>query len=195
MYLTRSMLAEWKLSEAATDAVMQAHQASVERMRGEWEKELTEVQALKEAAAERDALRAEVERLQQETGRADRAEAALQEYRMQQEAEAQKKRRECLVSGALKKAGVSEKILPLLMTAIDTGGVQIENDGIVNESGVIEEIRKQWPGCFAEMKPEPAAGAHTAFGGMQISREAIGRMTAEEINDQWASVQEALRGW
>jgi hypothetical protein len=195
MYLTRSMLAEWKLSEAATDAVLEAHRASVERMRGEWEKELTQAQSLKDAASERDALQKEVERLKKETERADHAEAALSEYRLQQEAKVQKQLRAGLVSEALKKSGVSAKILPLLMTAVDTESVQIENGGLANEDDVIAGIRKQWPECFAVIRPEPAAGAHTAFGGMRISREEIGRMTTEEINDQWASVQEALRSW
>lgn len=195
MYLTRSMLAKWNVTEAAADAVLEAHQASVDKLRGEWKKELKEAQEMRNAASERDELRGEVERLQQETARAERAEAALEEYRQQQEAAAEKQLKERLIRAALEKSGVSEKILPLLMTAIDTQSMVIEDGKLANEGDTIDRIRRQWPGCFTETEPEPAGGAHMSFGSMGISRDALSRMTAEEINEQWTSVQEALRGW
>lgn len=195
MYLTRNMLTGLKLGDSVIDKVMEAHQASVDKLRKGWEKELTEAAELRNRIRQQEEMQNELERLRKEGHRADLAEAALAEYKAQQEADNAAKQKDRLIRNALERAGVGKDVIPLLMTAIDTENVEVADDHLADENAVISGIREKWPVCFAQVRPEPAKGAHSVRRDAGFTREDLAQMTAEEINRCWPNVQEALRSW
>lgn len=191
MALTRRMLEELGLAGDLCDAVLRAHTQAVNDMRSGWEKELTEAQALRDAAAERDSLREQLTLMEAEKARADETQAAFDAYR-QAEADAKLLReREKLAMAALRTQGVSAGVIPLLMKEIDW--MQVAEDQLDN---TVESLREKWPECFPVVKPSPASGAHERMKGRQtLTAEDVRQMSHEEINANWQQVTQALRGW
>ena len=191
MALTRRMLEELGLTSEVCDAVLQAHRHAVDKMRGSWEKELTEAQALRDAASERDGLREQLTLMEAEKVRADETQAAFDAYRQAEEAARLRSEREMLAKAALLKAGVSEGIVPLLMKEADWLQTVPEQ---MDET--VAALREKWPDCFPVTKPSPASSAHERMKGRQmLTAEDVRQMTHEEINANWQAVQQALRGW
>lgn len=191
MALTRRMLEELGLAGEVCDAVLQAHRHAVDKMRGGWEKELTEAQALRDAASERDGLREQLTLMEAEKVRADETQAAFDAYRQAEETARLRSEREMLAKAALLKAGVSEGIVPLLMKEADWLQTVPEQ---MDET--VAALREKWPDCFPVTKPSPASGAHERMKGRQmLTAEDVRQMTHEEINANWQAVQQALRGW
>lgn len=196
MYLTRSMLSAHDVKDDAADAILAAHQRSIEAMRNDWAEELTEAQQLREAANERDRLLEALDKLKQELEQAKAVQEEFDAYRAAQEEAALTAQKQSLLTDALLEAGANAEIVPLLMKEIDLDGVTVTDGRLEQAEDTIDALRAKWPGCFAAIQPVPVSGDRVQTSDeLLLSPEDVQQMTHAEINANWPAVQQALRCW
>ena len=196
MYLTHSMLSAHDVKDDAADAILAAHQRSIEAMRNDWAEELTEAQQLREAANERDRLLEALDKLKQELEQAKAVQEEFDAYRAAQEEAALTAQKQSLLTDALLEAGANAEIVPLLMKEIDLDGVMVTDGRLEQAEDTIEALKEKWPGCFAAIQPVPVSGDRVQTSDeLLLSPEDVQQMTHAEINANWPAVQQALRCW
>lgn len=189
MSLTRKQLRELALSDETIDQIIRAHMDTVDALRQERD------QAAERAAAlthERDALQGRVDALAPLEEQLRQARSDFDRYKADAEAEAVSRRRQGWIRDALLRAGANEKALPLLSGAVDETAVPPEEDAQALDA-LIAPVKERYADFFAQpvylalpglQPPQSTRGA--------LTRHDISRMSAEEINDNWQAVRDAL---
>ena len=182
MSLTRKLLKELELTDAAIERVISAHTATVDALKLERETALTQAQSA--AAQQLDAARQEVAA----------AQAELTAFRAQAEADRHHEARRSALSEALEKHGANPAAIPLLLDAVTLPEESWDGDALVQADAALAQIRTQYGALFTRRTPLPVRKVQppVASGG-GITRADISRMSQEDINRNWSVVRTALQ--
>ena len=182
MSLTRKLLKELELTDAAIERVISAHTATVDALKQERETALAEADASARQAL--DAARQE----------AASTMAELTAYRAQVEADRHHKARRTALSEALEKQGANPQAIPLMLDAITLPEEAWQDDTLVDARAALHPFQEKYGPLFARrtplpvtkvLPPVPVSGALTPAD--------VKRMSADDINRNWSAVRTALQ--
>ena len=182
MSLTRKLLKELELTDAAIERVISAHTATVDALKQERETALAEADA--SARQELDAVRQE----------AASTMAELTAYRAQVEADRYHEARRTALSEALEKQGANPQAIPLMLDAITLPEEAWQGDTLVDPRAAVHPYQEKYGPLFARrtaipvtkvLPPVHASGALTPAD--------VKRMSADDINRNWSAVRTALQ--
>ena len=173
MSLTRKLLKELELNDAAIERIIAAHVETVDALRQERDA----------AQAQRDAQQGETAALQ----------AEYTAYRGQvEEAQRLSARREALAQ-ALTAQGANPNALPLLLDAIALPE-EAWQDNKLADAAALQPWRAKYGALFTVKKPVPVTKVRPPLqGGGLLTHADVKRMSANDINRNWSAVRSALQ--
>ena len=174
MSLTRKLLKDLELNDAAIERIIAAHVETVDALRQERDA----------AQAQRDAQQGETAAIQ----------AEYTAYRGQvEEARHLSARREALTH-ALTAQGANPNALPLLLDAISLPEEAWQDDKLSNASEALQPWRAKYGALFAVKNPVPVRKVRPPVqGGGLLTPADVKRMSASDINRNWSAVKTALQ--
>ena len=182
MSLTRKLLKELELTDAAIERIIAAHTATVEALRQEHKAALAQAEAA--AAQQLDAARQE----------AATAQAELDAYRARTEADRHHEARRTALCEALEKAGANPAAIPLMLDALTLPEESWNGDALIDADAALQPLRSQYGALFARRTPLPVRKVQPpAASGGGITRADVIRMSQEDINRHWSAVRTALQ--
>ena len=174
MSLTRKLLKELELNDAAIERIIAAHVETVDALRQERDA----------AQAPRDAPQGETAAIQ----------AEYTAYRGQvEEARHLSARREALTH-ALTAQGANPNALPLLLDAIRLPEEAWQDNKLADAAASLQPWRAKYGALFAVKNPVPVRKVRPpGQGGGLLTHADVKRMSASDINRNWSAVKTALQ--
>lgn len=151
------------------------------------------------SSAELTSLREQVATFESEkatlTENATRAQKELETFKEQIETEKTNSAKRDAVRTALRENGVMRtEFQDLIINALDINGITVGEKGIENVDALIESTKTKYPACFSSVQ-EGGTPPVNPLGGTPprpLTIADVKKMSAEEINANWAEVQKAL---
>lgn len=191
MSLTRKLLKELELNDAAIERIIAAHVETVDALRQERDSALTRAEQIEASLTEQEELRTLALAREQEAA-AVRDE--LTSYRAQVEAEKHAAARRTALSDALTAQGASQQALPLLLDAITLPEEAWNGDELADASAALQPWHAKYGALFAAKETIPVTRIHppVSSGGLLTPAD-VKRMSAADINRNWSAVKNALQ--
>ena len=194
MALTRRFLKGMGLTEEQIETIIEAHTDTVEGLKADVAKYKADAEALPEVQSQLQSAKNDLE-AEKKSGWKDKYNTLKEEYegyKNEQSAKAARAAKEEAYRNLLKTAGVSEKRLASVMKVSDIDGIELAEDGSVqNAKALTESIKNEWADFIVS---ETTQGANTNTppantpGGARTSRAA--RIAAEYHNNLYGSGKE-----
>ena len=186
MSLTRKLLKDLELSDAAIERVIAAHTTTVEALKQDRDLARARIDECEAAKQELADIRPQLEEARQSL-------SALQTeynaYRAQQEAQL---RRNAL-SEALEKQGANPATIPLMLDTIALPDDAWNGDALIDPEEALLPFQQQYGTLFALRKPIPVTKVQPPVQGAGALTPAdVMRMSADDINRNWSAVRSAL---
>lgn len=190
MSLTRKLLKDLELSDAAIECVIAAHTTTVEALKQERDLARARIDECEAAQEELAQLRPQVEEAQQ-------ALAALQEeydaYRAQQEATLHRDARRAALTEALVKQGANPSAVPLMLDAIPLPDDAWDGDALIDPEAALLPFQEKYAPLFARRSPIPVTKVEPpVHASGSLTHADVMRMSADDINRNWSAVRSAL---
>ncbi len=191
MSLTRKLLKELELTDAAVERIIAAHVDTVNALREERDNALAQSAAYADAARERDEYRTLAESRAQE---ASCAREELLTYQAQVTKERHEATRRSALTEALAAQGANPQAIPLLLDAIALPEDDWNGEALKDAAASLQPWRAKYSALFAIKSPLPVTRvAPPLNAGGALTPADVKRMSAEDINRSWGAVQKALR--
>lgn len=191
MSLTRKLLKELELTDAAIERIITAHTATVDALRQEREAALSRAKEGDNARQELDGLRPELDKARQE---AASTLAELVGYRAQVEAARHRDARRNALSEALEKQGANPSAVPLMLDAITLPEEAWQGDTLADAGAALHPFQERYGALFARRTPMPVTKVHPPVSSSGALTPAdVKHMSAEDINRHWSAVSTALQ--
>ena len=163
-------------------------------------------QQIEQFTTERDTSNSELTSLREQVATFESEKATLTEnvskvqkeyddYRAQIETEKTNTVKRSAVRDALRANGVvRSEFQDLIINSLDLNGVTVTDKGIENVEALVESTKTKYPACFSTVQDggtppiEPLGGTPPR----PLTIADVKKMTAEQINANWAEVQKAL---
>ena len=194
MALTRRFLKGMGLTEEQIETIIEAHTDTVEGLKADVAKYKADAEALPEVQSQLQSAKNDLE-AEKKSGWKDKYNTLKEEYegyKNEQTAKATRAAKEEAYRNLLKTAGVSEKRLASVLKVSDIDGIELAEDGSVqNAKALTESIKNEWADFIVS---ETTQGANTNTppantpGGARTSRAA--RIAAEYHNNLYGSGKE-----
>ena len=194
MALTRRFLKGMGLTEEQIETIIEAHTDTVEGLKADVAKYKADAEALPEVQSQLQSAKNDLE-AEKKSGWKDKYNTLKEEYegyKNEQSAKAARAAKEEAYRNLLKTAGVSEKRLASVLKVSDIDGIELAEDGSVqNAKALTESIKNEWADFIVN---ETTQGANTNTppantpGGARTSRAA--RIAAEYHNNLYGSGKE-----
>ena len=174
MALTRNFLKSMGLTDEQVNAIIENHTDTVEGLKAERDgyKATAEKQTQNEAEITR--LTNELAEARKNSGDAAKVQADFDAYKQQVETDKTNAAKTAAVRKALKAAGVQrEEFIDLLLGKVDLSTVELEGDAVKEVDKLIDPMKENFAGCFAETKQQPLPpNSPPPGGGGNLSRAA-----------------------
>ena len=191
MSLTRKLLKELELNDAAIERIIAAHVDTVDSLKQERDAALTRAAQTEASIQEREELRALAEARGQE---AVAVREELSAYRLQVESDAHASARRAALADALTAHGANPQALPLLLDAIALPEEAWSGDALLDAAASLQPWRAKYGALFAAKSPVPVRKVRPPLsGGGLLTPADVKRMSASDINRNWSAVRSALQ--
>ena len=191
MSLTRKLLKELELSDAAIERVIAAHTTTVEALKQERDQARARIDEADLAQQELAQLRPQLEAAQQDS---HIAQAQLVAYRAQVEAEKHRDARRAALSEALKKQGANPSAIPLMLDAIPLPDDAWDGDTLLDAPSALLPFQQKYGALFAKRTAIPVTKVQPPIAGAgALTHADVMRMSADDINRNWSAVRTALQ--
>lgn len=193
MALTRKQLREMGLEDDIIESIIRAHGETVDALKQE--RDAARQTALKQesAARERDALAEEIARLNAEKQEPERIQAEFDAYRQTVESEKTHAQARQALRKALLDAGANDKAVDLLILGVPQDSLVLQEGSLQNAEELVSSLRGTYDAFFARpVRAGTPVLNPPASQQPRLDREAISRMSPEEINRNWSAVSSAL---
>lgn len=190
MSLTRKLLKELELTDAAIERIIAAHVDTVDALRQERDEARAAASDRDDLAAQRDALRQEAE---EHRSIAQALRTEYDAYRLQVTQERTATARQDTLHAALLRSGANPQAVPLLAQAIRTSEEDWDEASLRDEAAVIQPLRAQFSEFFAVPRalPTDRVTPPVPTGGILTPAD-IRRMSPADVNRHWEQVRSAL---
>ena len=191
MSLTRKLLKELELSDAAIERVIAAHTTTVEALKQERDQARARIDEADLAQQELAQLRPQLEAAQQDS---HIAQAQLVAYRAQVEAEKHRDARRAALSEALKKQGANPSAIPLMLDAIPLPDDAWDGDTLLDAPSALLPFQQKYGALFAKRTAIPVTKVQPPIAGAgALTHADVMLMSADDINRNWSAVRTALQ--
>ena len=198
MALTRTILEAMGIEEKKIDEIISAHAETMSALKQQRDSykaqadELAEVQRkLDEAnetikANDSDAWKVKYDTIKEE----------YDNYKSDISAKETTRAKQAAYREVLKAAGVSDKRIDSIIRVSDIDSVELDESGKIKEADKLtESIKNEWADFIVSTNTQ---GANTATpptnSKKSFSREDIDKMTPDEINKNWETIKNSLKG-
>ena len=198
MALTRTILEAMGIEEKKIDEIISAHAETMSALKQQRDNykaqadELAEVQRkLDEAnepikANDSDAWKVKYDAIKEE----------YENYKSDISAKETTRAKQAAYREVLKAAGVSDKRIDSIIRVSDIDSVELDESGKIKEADKLtESIKNEWADFIVSTNTQ---GANTATpptnSKKSFSREDIDKMSPEEINKNWETIKNSLKG-
>ena len=198
MALTRTILEAMGIEEKKIDEIISAHAETMSALKQQRDSykaqadELAEVQRkLDEAnetikANDSDAWKVKYDAIKEE----------YENYKSDISAKETTRAKQAAYREVLKAAGVSEKRIDSIIRVSDIDSVELDESGKIKEADKLtESIKNEWADFIVSTNTQ---GANTATppanSKKSFSREDIDKMSPDEINKNWETIKNSLKG-
>lgn len=191
MSLTRKLLKELELNDAAIERIISAHVETVDALRQERDSALARAAQIESTLEERDELRSQLDARTQE---AFSAREELTAYRAQVEDERHHQARRVALTQALTEQGANPQAIPLLLDAIALHEEDWAEDTLCDAAAALQPWRAKYSALFAAKSPMTITRVSppVSSGGV-LTHADVKRMSANDINRNWSAVKTALQ--
>lgn len=191
MSLNRKVLRELKLEDDVIEQVLSLHHEAVDALRTELDEAVAAAAGREEAVAQAEALRSESAAHQEE---AARLQTELDAFRRQVHEERTAAGRQSALEEALRQAGANEYAVPLLAQAIQTSEEDWDGASLTDAAHTLAPVTEQYAAFFSEPVPLPTQRVTPPLSSAALlTHQDLRAMTAEEINQNWSQVRQALQ--
>lgn len=198
MSLTRRSLKAMGIEDEKIDEIISAHAETVDALKEQRDNykaqadELTKVQQKLDEANETikangsDAWKVKYDAIKEE----------YDNYKSNISAKETKRAKQAAYREVLKAAGVSEKRIDSIVRVSNVDSVELDESGKIKEADKLtENIKNEWADFIVSTNTK---GANTATppttSKKSFSREDIDKMTPDEINKNWETIKNSLKG-
>ena len=198
MALTRTILEAMGIEEKKIDEIISAHAETMSALKQQRDNykaqadELAEVQRkLDEAnetikANDSDAWKVKYDAIKEE----------YENYKSDISAKETTRAKQAAYREVLKAAGVSDKRIDSIIRVSDIDSVELDESGKIKEADKLtESIKNEWADFIVSTNTQ---GANTATpptnSKKSFSREDIAKMSPDEINENWETITNSLKG-
>ena len=190
MSLTRKLLKELELNDAAIERVIAAHTTTVEALKQERDQARARIDECEAAQQELAELRPQLEEAQ---ANSSIAQAQLVAYRTQVEVEKHHTARRAALSEALEKHGANPSAIPLMLDAIPLPADAWDGDALVDPDATLLPFQQKYAPLFAKRTAIPVTKVQPPIAGAgSLTPADVMRMSADDINRNWSAVKTAL---
>ncbi len=193
MALTRKFLKAMGIDEEKIEQIIDAHSETVTALKGEIETARQDGDGLQTITKERDGLKKQLETLQAASGDAAKVQAAFDAYKAGVEAEKTGEIKTKAVLKALEDKGI-RKAAQAIIKGLDLSALEIDGEQVKGLDAFIAPIIQENDWAIETTTTQgvppvnpPSGGAKTTY-----TRADIERMSADEINRNWAAIQASL---
>ena len=191
MSLTRKLLKELELNDAAIERVIAAHTTTVEALKQERDQARARIDECETAQQELAELRPQLEEAQ---ANSHIAQAQLVAYRTQVEVEKHHTARRAALSEALEKHGANPSAIPLMLDAIPLPADAWDGDALVDPDATLLPFQQKYAPLFAKRTAIPVTKVQPPIAGAgSLTPADVMRMSAADINRNWSAVRSALQ--
>ena len=198
MALTRTILEAMGIEEKKIDEIISAHAETVESLKQQRDDykaqadELAEVQRrLDEAnetikANDSDAWKVKYDAIKEE----------YDNYKSDISAKETTRAKQAAYREVLKAAGVSDKRIDSIIRVSDIDSVELDESGKIKEAEKLtENIKNEWADFIVSTNTKGADTATPPTNSKKsFSREDIAKMSPDEINKNWETIKNSLKG-
>lgn len=195
MALTRRSLKAMGIEDEKIDEIIAAHAETVDALKEQRDNykaqadELTKVQQKLDEANEAngsDAWKVKYDAIKEE----------YENYKSDISAKETTRAKQAAYREVLKAAGVSDKRIDSIIKVSDIDSVELDESGKIKEAEKLtESIKNEWADFIVSTNTQ---GANTATppttSKKSFSREDIDKMTPDEINKNWETIKNSLKG-
>ena len=198
MALTRRSLKAMGIEDEKIDEIIAAHAETVDALKEQRDNykakadELAEVQQKLDEANETikangsDAWKVKYDAIKEE----------YENYKSDISAKETKRAKQAAYREVLKAAGVSEKRIDSIIRVSDIDSIELDESGKIKEAEKLtESIKNEWADFIVSTNTQ---GANTATppttSKKSFSREDIAKMSPDEINKNWETIKNSLKG-
>lgn len=163
--------------------------AEIEKFTAERDTSNTELTSLREKVAAFETEKATL------TENATKAQKELEDYKTFIETEKANTVKKDAVRTALRTSGVARtEFQDLIINAMNLNDIKVGEKGIENVDALIESTKAKYPACFSNIQEDGTTHVEPLGGNSQRSLTIadVKKMSAEQINANWAEVQKAL---
>lgn len=198
MALTRKLLKGMGISDEQVDTIIEAHTETVDALK----EQITEYKAGAEKLAEVEKKLDEANKTIEANGKDsykvkyDAVKEDFEKYKAEISAKETHGAKLAAYRDILKACGVSEKRIDSILKVSDVDGVELDEGGKIKDGDALTSaIKSEWADFIVT---EQTKGAKTATPPAQVAkkmytREDIKKMSTDEINANWADIQESLK--
>ena len=191
MSLTRKLLKELELSDAAIERVIFAHTTTVEALKQERDQARARIDEAEAAQTELAQLRTQLEAAQADS---HIAQAQLIAYRAQVEGDKHHDARRATLTEALVKHGANPATIPLMLDAIPLPEDAWDGDALADPDATLLAFQQKYSPLFAKRTAIPVTKVQPPVTGAgSLTPADVMRMSADDINRNWSAVKTALQ--
>ena len=191
MSLTRKLLKELELNDAAIERIISAHVETLDSLKQERDSALERAAQIESTVEERDELRSQLDARTQE---AFSAKEELTAYRAQVESEQHYQARRAALTQALTEQGANPQAIPLLLDAIALREEDWAEDTLCDAAATLQPWLAKYSALFAAKSPLTITRVSPPVsGGGLLTPADVKRMSANDINRNWCAVKTALQ--
>jgi len=200
MALTRKLLESMGLEPDKVSSIIEAHVETVDSLKSQIDKYKADAGELEATKTELTNVKAELEGLKVSGGdwkkKYEEEHNAYETYKNEQVAKELNATKDAQYRALLKGAGVSDKLLDLIMKGTDLSNIEIEDGKIKDSDRVTENIKAEYSAYITEASTK-GANTVTPPNNMTIPKythDEIAQMSADEINANWDAIRDSMKG-
>ena len=199
MSLSRKLLESMGLDSDKVSTIIENHVETVDALKAQIATFKADAEKYHTAADELASVKAELEGLKSSGGdwqkKYETEHSLFEEYKNSISAKETLANKASAYKALLKEAGVSEKVLDKVLKTTDLSEIELEDGKVKDSEKAIEAIKADWSefivqsGTHGADTKRPPENHNKTF-----SHEEIMKMTPEEINSNWESIKNSMKG-
>lgn len=178
MALTRKFLAAMGISDAQIDQIIEAHRETVDALKDDRDKYKEDAEKLTSVTKERDELKAAADKASKDPYKVkyDAIKEEFEQYKTEQKNRETAAKKNDLVRAMLKEIGIAEKRIDAVMRVTDTGSIELDAEGKIQNAGELKkQLKDEWADFIVrtEQKGADVANPPGNNGGSKPTRAEI----------------------
>ena len=200
MALTRKFLAAMGISDAQIDQIIEAHRETVDALKDDRDKYKEDAEKLTSVTKERDELKAAADKASKDPYKVkyDAIKEEFEQYKTEQQNRETAAKKNDLVRAMLKEIGIAEKRIDAVMRVTDTGSIELDAEGKIQNAGELKkQLKDEWADFIVrtEQKGADVANPPQSDGKGAKTREEILKIKdTTERQKAWADYIQSQKG-